>query len=572
MQLSKHVPQLRCGVPGRDLGRSEAWLVAAMLRKTKVTKASSSIAAIGSNPLAIGLIDRAAERHRNEHLQHLRGLGAVLVLLYHAAYYIGYLRGDQSLAAVFPGYLGTYGVALFFVLSGYLMAAASLDAPASRFLLDRIVRIYPLLMIVVALTIIGLWITGFPRRPDAVALLLAPAGVRDYMLGVEWTLLFEMTYYVLIASAMALRLRRLLTWAVAVWLVILATVSVFDWAPEQTLTPTLTALFGQSANSAFLIGFLLHTLSAAAKQARSLAVALAMGALCVAAATPSVPESAYRWLGALSAALLVMAALSAPPSGPSFGNRALSKLGDASYALYLVHVPFMLISHQILKTSLPAAMVFFLWICGPLALALALTPLDRTLHQVLKARVRAMPPRLAASAAFGFALLFVGTSLYQQYRIEIAADALERARRTHAAVPATSRPSLLAAIDSAAILTDGRLIARGYAIDLIAPDGDSHIVIEQMGRVVAMDRMTRMRPAIARSSNRSDLTGTRFGFAAVTETPLECHKGPLTAKVILSSNTVVAIDIGAAGLICPDAGARPEATSLDGRPRAFQER
>lgn len=549
--------------------RSLAWLIAAMLRKVKVTKALSSTAAIGRDELSYPLIDRVDERHHNERLQHLRGLGAVLVLLYHAAFYIGYLRGDQTFAVIFPGYLGTYGVAVFFALSGYLMAGASLTSPASRFLLDRIVRIYPLLIIVVALTTVGLWITGFPRRPDAVALLLTPAGARDYMLGVEWTLLFEMTYYVLIASAMALGLRRRLKWAVAVWLVILATVSVFDWAPEQTLTPTLTALFGQSTNSAFLIGFLLHTLSGSAKQARWPALPMVMGAVFMAVAAASVPEAGNRWLGALSAALLLMAALSAPSPAPSFGNRALHRLGDASYALYLVHVPFILISHQILKDTLPIAVVFCLWIGGPLALAVVLTPLDRTLHQVLKARVRVMPPRMAARAAVGFVLLFVGTSLYQQYRIEMAADALERARRTHSVVPATSRPSVLAAIDSAAILTDGRLIARGYAIDLIAPDGDSHIVIEQMGRVVAMDRMTRMRPAIARSSKRSDLTDTRFGFAVVTETPLECHRGALTAKVILSSNTVVAIDIGAAGLICPDAGASPEGTSLDGRPRAL---
>ncbi|OYW58974.1 MAG: hypothetical protein B7Z40_22265 [Bosea sp. 12-68-7] len=532
-------------------------LVALISVEARVAKATLSMAALASDRLPRPLATTREQKRRNERLQHLRGLGAILVLLFHAAYYLAHFRGDARFTTVFSGFLGTYGVAIFFALSGYLMAAASLNASAARFLLDRIVRIYPLLIIAVALTSIGLWLTGFPRRPDGVALLLAPAGPRDYILGVEWTLLFEMTYYVLIAAAMALRLRRLLSWIFGAWLGWLAAVCFLGLAPEQTLTPTFTALFGQAANSAFLIGFLLKSLPIASTQARPIALPLALAAVVVAAVAPLSPEAGHRWLAASSGALLLLAALSAPPVAPSLGSWIFSKLGNASYALYLVHVPVILISQHFLSEFVPTIIVFLLWIFVSIAVAAALAPLDVALHQLLKASVRLASARTAAYAALLFVALFLGVSLYQQYRIVAASDALEQARNTLLNVPPASKPSLLAAIDSAALLPDGRLIARGYAIDLLAPDDDSHIVIEQAGRVVAIDRMTRMRPLVARSSNRSDLIDVRFGFAAVTATALECDRGPLTAKVILSSETVVVIDSGAMGPICSHADGKP---------------
>ncbi len=41
------------------------------------------------------------------------------MLLYHASYYLAELRGDGRLLAIFGGFFGAYGVALFFALSGF---------------------------------------------------------------------------------------------------------------------------------------------------------------------------------------------------------------------------------------------------------------------------------------------------------------------------------------------------------------------------------------------------------------------------------------------------------------------
>ena len=107
---------------------------------------------------------------RNVRLQQLRGFAALAVLLYHVSSYVKDATGDARFLGVFSGYWGVYGVAIFFVLSGYLMAQLSRRDEPRRFLLDRILRIYPLLLIVLAVALLAFYLGGYGRRPDFVAM------------------------------------------------------------------------------------------------------------------------------------------------------------------------------------------------------------------------------------------------------------------------------------------------------------------------------------------------------------------------------------------------------------------
>ncbi len=101
------------------------------------------------------------------------------MLLYHASHYLAELKGDGRFLAIFGGFFGAYGVALFFALSGYLMARVLERDDPARFLLKRIVRIYPLMLLVIALFALLFLAIGRARGVNLLALTLVPSGPRD---------------------------------------------------------------------------------------------------------------------------------------------------------------------------------------------------------------------------------------------------------------------------------------------------------------------------------------------------------------------------------------------------------
>src|SRR6266852_9594238 len=69
------------------------------------------------------LLDRAgAITHKNLSIQGLRGLAALFVALFHASTHSGRYFGDSGWATAFDGRFGLVGVAIFFAISGLLMA------------------------------------------------------------------------------------------------------------------------------------------------------------------------------------------------------------------------------------------------------------------------------------------------------------------------------------------------------------------------------------------------------------------------------------------------------------------
>lgn len=504
-----------------------------------------------SIPLGTGV---AAERatsvlgQRNARLQYLRGFAAFAVLIYHAGGYIQQIYSDSFFASIFTGVWGSYGVAIFFTLSGYLMSQLSQRDEPHRFLLNRVLRIYPLMLGVIALAWVSYLLTGFARRPDLLALTLIPAGPRDFYLGVEWTLLFEMTYYVVIAAMALAGLRRWLDAVFAIWLLYLVASHLGGFQPSYTGTPTITQLFGQSANLAFILGFLLPRYL---DRMPSAPVLLAIMAPIAVAGFWITDGSDLRWPSGLASMLLIAAALkAAPPSETSFYHRAGLRLGDASYALYLCHVPIIVASGNLLPSSISTTGIFIAWVIVPLGVALMLAPLDLKVHGRLKRWADGLSKAAIARGSVAFLALFIGVSVYADVDARIDQAAENRARAALVANPAKQVPHVLAGLDTTQILGDGRAVLRGYGIDMQKPDEDSHVAIEQDGRIIGFDRMRRMRPKIAIDASRPDLKSYRFGFSVVTGNPLACDKGPLSAKLILSDGRVAEIESEALLAIC----------------------
>ncbi len=145
-------------------------------------------------------------------MQALRAAACLLVVLYHALDSWGARQSPvRSADSLWPN--GAAGVDLFFVISGFVMARSSARlagaADAWRFAWRRLRRIVPLYWLMTGAKLLVLAVSGAAVLPGlwqlAASLLFVPArdaaGLVRPVLGVGWTLEFEMLFYALFATA-----------------------------------------------------------------------------------------------------------------------------------------------------------------------------------------------------------------------------------------------------------------------------------------------------------------------------------------------------------------------------------
>jgi exopolysaccharide production protein ExoZ len=283
-------------------------------------------------------------------VQALRAIAALMVIVVHAyAVESTYLPGRPWTTPFHI--LGTYGVDLFFVISGVVMLVSTAtwfgekSAPR-RFLARRATRIYPPYWIVTAVVLIAYLIvpsaTGEHRSaaPDVLASFLALPQRAEPLLVVGWTLSYELIFYTVFAIALRFQ-RRYLPLVTAIWL--LAIVLVGTLGPHAN---PWVRVFGSWFNLEFVFGMAIGTLVLRGTLPFPRAV-LAIGvasvlAVCIATAYSGREflEIAWwrPWAVGLPMALLVYAGLGLERRG-LLAPAWLRAQGDASYALYLWHVP-----------------------------------------------------------------------------------------------------------------------------------------------------------------------------------------------------------------------------------------
>ncbi len=455
--------------------------------------------------------------------QHLRGAAALAVVLYHVSHYLHELRGDGRFLSIFGGFFGAYGVALFFALSGYLMARVLERGDYARFLLRRIARIYPLMLITVVVFALAFLAIGKPRGVNLLALTLVPSGPRGYFLTVEWTLVLEVTYYAVLAALGLLGAGRFRTPLIAVWTV--AILAAFALGPGRTeqLLPTIGQIPLGIVNLPFALGYLVADL-----QRRQLMPALPLwiGLLPAvgAAMAPDLPM--MRLLGGLSAALVVGSlAQRSFAATHSWAARAGERMGDASYALYLSHVPVILLLAGLMPAAWSGALVWMIWLLAAIGCALALTPLDLFLQERLRNVIEALDERKARAVALvalaGFAWI-AGDAEWDRAQLEATRTQIVRVL-AGPAQPAGGE--IRVGIDAVLRAPNGQWTLRGYAIDLAKPDVVAQVALRQDGRVVALAERPRLRPDVAATLGRPDIAKVRFGFVMALPEAFDCQGG-----------------------------------------------
>lgn len=277
----------------------------------------------------------ASQRHRNG-LQAVRGGAALLVLLQHVAWIATYFSAGPDELVRSLG-LGSTGVFLFFGLSGFLMAS-QMRRPPLRFIIDRVRRIYPGLLLAVMASGSALAIFGYESWPKFTTLLLLPTGVPDSIKIPYWTLIFEVQFYLVIIVlgrfGSSISLFMLLLWAIAILLLF----PVAPEKPELASYPSWTDIFISFYNLYFIIG------AGAFFSLRSCAVLKSEGAMGLVGmfiamgsswALPNFGRD-YYLLMFLVVLLVIRGATVWVASG--FLGKALSKIGDVSYGVYLIHI------------------------------------------------------------------------------------------------------------------------------------------------------------------------------------------------------------------------------------------
>lgn len=358
-------------------------------------------------------------------MQALRALAALMVVVHHA----------QNEAAILAVRAGTdfvprhglpwpAGVDIFFVISGFIIVHAAgplFGRPGARgrFLAHRIARLVPLYWLVTGLYLaLGLampaLLSGEGGPPDLARTLASflfwPMARADGavlpLYGLGWTLNYEMAFYALFALGLGLTRRGAVAWLVgALGLVVLA-------GRLIPAPPVPLAFWSDPIVLEFALGAGLALLRAEGVRLHGAArVGLAAAGLFGLATAPA--EPAFRLLAwGLPAALLVAAAvlgrdrLEAARGG--WAARflgAAERLGDASYALYLLH-PFVLRAARegLVRSGLAPlfgpwpSLVLMVVLTLPVAL-LAHQLVERPLTRLVRRRLEPSRPAEAADRA-----------------------------------------------------------------------------------------------------------------------------------------------------------------------------
>ncbi|MCK8458454.1 acyltransferase [Sphingomonas faeni] len=262
-------------------------------------------------------------------IQVLRLVAAVLVVAYHAQLTaLSYFGGSMPYPLLD---LGSYGVDLFFVISGFIIVfiGSSREKHAAVFAKRRFQRVVPLYWIVTTLTFVLTHIPGLARNNVSGTLHLVQSffflswlnGAETYpVLNVGWTLEYEIFFYAIAAIAMALTPRPWLATAFAILILV--------------LTGQGTSFFLQNPIILeFVFGM---TIGAYLYDRRSFPWMLAGTALVL--ATLPVSGAAWRvWMFGLPFSGVVALAIYADLHKKYVGT-ILPELGNASFSIYLVHV------------------------------------------------------------------------------------------------------------------------------------------------------------------------------------------------------------------------------------------
>jgi len=354
---------------------------------------------------------RTSGRYQLEPLTSLRFVAALLVFVYHAPLAQPFAH-DHA--------LGQAGVGFFFLLSGFILTytySGTLTTTASvvRFYVARFARVYPayLVSIALALPVVATygslaWDKSSPAlRADALAAQVLAVQAwfprEEIYLGINspaWSISVEAFFYALFPLLM-LSLSRSFATAPARTIFVMAAMTwscaVAVFAIPHHADVWTTYIFPPVRLVDFVVGMLLGMAFLRGYRLPGSATAWEIAAVCAIAAAivaiPHVPAGLQYSLWPLPfwGALIAIVALRGGAISRLLSRPAFVRLGEISYAFYLVHLSVVIVAEHVL----PPALVTAAALAASLGAAWLLhVSVERPLRAVIRAR---FAPRIAVA-------------------------------------------------------------------------------------------------------------------------------------------------------------------------------
>lgn len=352
-------------------------------------------------------------------LQVCRAVAAALVVLFHLGGTFAQDRYFGFKALDGPFAWGDAGVDFFFVLSGFIITMAhraDFGRPQALrgYLGKRLVRIFPTYWVVcagvcaAALAVPSL-AAALPSDTATFvrALLLLPqdparvGGTGSPILFVAWSLHYELLFYALVAVFIAN-----ITAGVAAAAAVLALGAGCQWSaqcgfPASFVATPMIFLFAMGVAGAYVATSRWQMAAPLAWAALGSAGFVAVGWWEVAAGRDALPLDRHWLFGAMALVIVVALAQAEARGLLVLRRRWPALLGDASYALYLLHVPVISLLVKLVRglgitqpALLVAAFVAIFAACVAASVAFHVA-----VERPLLARLRRRPRRAAGVAA-----------------------------------------------------------------------------------------------------------------------------------------------------------------------------
>lgn len=284
-------------------------------------------------------------------IQYLRAYAALLVVFNH-------LWSTGGVISKYLGFdiIGGFGVDIFFVISGFIMAYTISDYSKPErfgigwsFIKKRIHRIYPLHVLVLAPMIL-VYILGCILKKDEVSIysiigsvFLLPdftASSSYRMINpVEWTLVYEMIFYISLSAFIFITPGKkscLIIYSIFLALVVLI-INGFGFRGERLEWVNIKYIVGDTIFLDFIMGFFVYYLSKKIKikltAIQTMSLILVLTALAVIMAKAGLP----RLVSYGCPAFILVLIFTVEEKLNREKINLLMTLGGASYAIYLTH-------------------------------------------------------------------------------------------------------------------------------------------------------------------------------------------------------------------------------------------
>lgn len=330
----------------------------------------------------------------------LRLLAALSVVLFHylfrGAAADGYLATGYPEAAPYAIY-GYFGLNLFFMISGFVIAWSAEGRGAPAFAVARFARLYPGFVACMTITFFVTVFFGMPpfaatwQQYGANLTMFAPALGQPFMDGVYWTIVLEIVFYGWVALALLAGIfDRWKLPLVALWL---ALAMLNEYALDND---TLRLALVTEYAPCFVIGILMHHVTAHGRSVEALLL-LATAAVMSSSATQPLRDwmIGHYGIGLSDTALfaangtiiaLFTAAAFARRLVP--GSALVLLLGGMTYPLYLLHqhigyIALNLLTPELDKWGAFAAVLTAMLILSAAIWALVERPAQRLIKRLL---------------------------------------------------------------------------------------------------------------------------------------------------------------------------------------------